>query len=126
MTLLAAARRQRRGHHTSTDDCVAPHVPGGAHRHMQAWGNSLSTPPPGHRASPRGTSTRARGSSGRPLWVTRSLKTARCACGPDGWATMDEDTLELASRFDLGKVHQCMRSVGLRVEDAVAVVESLA
>jgi len=38
----------------------------------------------------------------------------------------DEDTLELASRVDLHKVHQCMRRVGLRVEEAVAVVDFLA
>ena len=38
----------------------------------------------------------------------------------------DEDTLELASRFDLRKVHQYMRRVGLRVEEEVAVVDFLA
>jgi len=38
----------------------------------------------------------------------------------------DEDTLEFASRFDLRKVHQCMSRVGLRVEEAVAVVDFLA
>jgi len=38
----------------------------------------------------------------------------------------DEDTLELASWFDLRKVHQYMRHVGLPVEEAVAVVVLLA
>ena len=37
-----------------------------------------------------------------------------------------EDTLELASRFDLRKVHQYMRLVGLRVENAGSVVDFLA
>ena len=36
-----------------------------------------------------------------------------------------EDTLELASLFDLRKVHQYMRRVGLRVEEAVADVDFL-
>ena len=34
----------------------------------------------------------------------------------------EEDTLLLASRFDLPKVHQYMRRVGLRVEEARPVV----
>ena len=38
----------------------------------------------------------------------------------------EEDTLELASRFDKRRVHQYMRRVGLRVEVAVAVVDFLA
>jgi len=38
----------------------------------------------------------------------------------------EEDTLELASRFDLRKVHQYMRRVGLRVEEAGSVVDFLA
>ena len=38
----------------------------------------------------------------------------------------DEDTLELASRLDLRKVHRYMRRVGLRVEEEVAVVDFLA
>jgi len=38
----------------------------------------------------------------------------------------EENTLELASRFDLRKVHQYMRRVGLRVEEAGKVVELLA
>ena len=37
----------------------------------------------------------------------------------------DEDTLELSSLFHLRKVHQCMRHVGLRVEEAVADVDFL-
>jgi len=43
VTFLAAARGQRRGQHARTDDCVAPHVPGGAYRHMRAWKYSRST-----------------------------------------------------------------------------------
>jgi len=35
----------------------------------------------------------------------------------------EEDTLELASRFDLPKVHQYMRRVGLRVEEAGSVID---
>ena len=38
----------------------------------------------------------------------------------------EEDTLELASRFDLRKVHQYMRRVGLRVEETGSVVDLLA
>ena len=38
----------------------------------------------------------------------------------------EEDPLELASRFDLRKVHQYMRRVGLRVEEAGSVVDFLA
>jgi len=38
----------------------------------------------------------------------------------------DEDTLELASRFDKRKVHQYMRRVCLRVEEAGSVVDFLA
>jgi len=38
----------------------------------------------------------------------------------------EEDTLELASRFDLRKVHQYMRRVGLRVEEAGSVVDFVA
>jgi len=38
----------------------------------------------------------------------------------------EEDTLELASRFVLRKVHQYMRRVGLRVEEAGSVVDFLA
>ena len=38
----------------------------------------------------------------------------------------EEDTLELVSRFDLRKVHQYMRRVGLRVEEAGSVVDFLA
>ena len=38
----------------------------------------------------------------------------------------EEDTLELASRFDLRKVHQYMRRVGLRVEETGSVVDFLA
>jgi len=38
----------------------------------------------------------------------------------------NEDTLELASRFDLRKVHQYRRRVGLRVETAVEVVDFFA
>ena len=37
-----------------------------------------------------------------------------------------EDTQELNSRFDLRKVHQYMRRVGLRVEEAGSVVDFLA
>jgi len=38
----------------------------------------------------------------------------------------EEDTLELASRFAPRKVHQYMRPVGLRVEEAGSVVDFLA
>ena len=38
----------------------------------------------------------------------------------------EEDTLELASRFDLRKVHQYMLRVGLRVKEAGSVVDFLA
>ena len=38
----------------------------------------------------------------------------------------EEDTLELASRFELRKVNQYMRRVGLRVEEAGSVVDFLA
>jgi len=38
----------------------------------------------------------------------------------------EEDTLELASRFDVGKVHQNMRRVGLRVEETGSVVDFVA
>jgi len=38
----------------------------------------------------------------------------------------EEDTLELASRFDLRKVHQYMRRVGLRVEESGSVIDFLA
>jgi len=38
----------------------------------------------------------------------------------------EEDSLVLASRFDLRKVHQYMRRVGLRVEEAGSVVDFLA
>ena len=38
----------------------------------------------------------------------------------------DEGTLESASRLDLRKAHQYMRRVGLRFEEAVAVVDFLA
>jgi len=43
-----------------------------------------------------------------------------CGCNPE------EDTLELASRFDRRKVHQYIRRVGLRVEEAGTVVDFLA
>jgi len=38
----------------------------------------------------------------------------------------EKDTLELTSRFDLRKVHQYMRRVGLRVEETGSVVDFLA
>jgi len=38
----------------------------------------------------------------------------------------DEAALELASRLDLRMVHQYTRRVGLRLEEAVAVVDFLA
>jgi len=38
----------------------------------------------------------------------------------------EEDTLELASLFDLRQMHQYMRRVGLRVEEAGSVVDFLA
>ena len=38
----------------------------------------------------------------------------------------EEDTLELASRFDLRKVHQYLRRVGLRVKKTGSVVDFLA
>jgi len=38
----------------------------------------------------------------------------------------EEDTLELASRFDLRKVYQYMRRVGLLVEETRSVVDFLA
>ena len=38
----------------------------------------------------------------------------------------EEDTPELASRLDLRKVHQYMRRVGLRVEEAGSVADFLA
>jgi len=43
-----------------------------------------------------------------------------------GGATPERDTLELTSRLVLRKVHQYMRHVGLRVEEARSVVDFLA
>jgi len=42
--------------------------------------------------SPRGITTRARRSSGRPSWATRSLTMARYACGPAGVGTIPKRT----------------------------------
>ena len=56
---------------------------------------------------------------------TLRLWTRRRGCPPRGGFHPEEDTLELASRFDRRKVHQYMRRVGLRIEEAGSVVDFL-